>query len=173
MCFLRPHRGLSGLRAKRPKGRVTRIRGSSISGEAVCSLPGFQALVDACFPLLRGKLPPEKFEVRSPRACFDTLGVSMTSCHPSPPPPPPSPFWRFWDSLWPESGCRKDLLPPRTNMDLVKNWLLYILRKKKLRALEAPKLGACNSLTCADGEIILMVRSRSGAEVKLVCRRVT
>ncbi|CAJ1447778.1 unnamed protein product [Effrenium voratum] len=64
-------------------------------------------------------------------------------------------------------GTKIDLLPPRTNMDLVKNWLLYILRKKKLRALEV-QLVSNETGKGINYAVNAIIEHRSGMDVFVV-----
>lgn len=64
-------------------------------------------------------------------------------------------------------GTKIDLLPPKTDMELVKNWLLYILRKKKLRVLEV-KLVSNETSKGINHAVNSIIEHRSGMDVFVV-----
>ncbi|CAK9043421.1 unnamed protein product [Durusdinium trenchii] len=64
-------------------------------------------------------------------------------------------------------GTKIDLLPPKTNMELVNRWLLHLLRKKKLRVLEV-QLVSNETGKGINYAVNAIIQHRSGMDVFVV-----
>ncbi|CAE7645592.1 NOA1, partial [Symbiodinium necroappetens] len=64
-------------------------------------------------------------------------------------------------------GTKIDLLPPKTKLELVEKWLLYILRKKKLRVVNV-KLVSNETGKHINHAVNAIIEARSGMDVFVV-----